>query len=87
MQTTIDLSQFICMGVNHWKAEVEVRERFSITNEDKQRVFLQAAASQGVKNLFIYSTCNRTELFGYGADFEHLLRLLLNHSKGTKKIS
>lgn len=85
METTIDLSQFICLGVNHWKAEVEVRERFSITNEDKQRAFLHAAYDQGIKNLFIYSTCNRTEIFGYGADFEHILRLLLNHSKGTKK--
>lgn len=84
MEQSIEISSFCCIGINHWKAEVEVRERFSMVNESLQRKLLSSASEQGIRNLFVYSTCNRTELFAYGADYEHLLRLLLNHSKGSK---
>lgn len=76
------IEEFVAVGINHWNAPVEVRERFSFTNE-KRDAFLDDAASYGLKDIVMLSTCNRTELFARTSQEGVLSRFLLNHVTGT----
>lgn len=73
---------FTLIGINHWDAPVEVREKFSL-DESRKRLFLDAARREGIQSIFIVSTCNRTEVIANGASTQELIRLLTNYSDGN----
>ncbi len=50
------------IGVNHKTAPIEVRERIAISREDLPEVTRALAATPGVTECMIVSTCNRVEL-------------------------
>lgn len=75
-------NDFTLIGINHWDAPVEIRERFSL-NESRKRLFLDAARREGILSIFIVSTCNRTEVIANGASAQELIRLLTNYSCGN----
>jgi len=75
-------NDFTLIGINHWDAPVEVREKFSL-DEPRKRLFLDAARREGIQSIFIVSTCNRTEILAYGASPQELIRLLTNYSDGN----
>lgn len=76
------ISDFTLIGINHWDAPVEVREKFSL-DESQKRLFLDAAQREGINSLFAVSTCNRTEIIANGASAQELIRLLITYSDGT----
>ena len=67
------------MGVNHWEASIEVRERFSLTDAQKQAL-IEGAKREGIRSLFVISTCNRTEIIAQDASPQELIRLLITYS-------
>jgi len=75
-------NDFTLIGINHWDAPVEVREKFSL-DESRKRLFLDAARREGILSIFIVSTCNRTEVIANGASAQELIRLLTNYSDGN----
>ena len=75
-------NDFTLIGINHWDAPVEVREKFSL-DESRKRLFLDAARREGIHSIFIVSTCNRTEIIANGASAQELIRLLTNYSDGN----
>ena len=78
------LQDFSSIGVNHWSAPVAVRERFSLSDEQKAALYTDAKAL-GIEQLIIISTCNRTELFTQQAETSDLINLLVKHSNGNAK--
>jgi glutamyl-tRNA reductase len=76
------IQDFTTIGINHWDAPVEVREKFSLHTESIKRM-LDGARREGITSMFVVSTCNRTELFSYGASTSELIRLLTNYSNGS----
>lgn len=80
MHPTTD--NFTLIGINHWDAPVEIRERFSL-DESRKRLFLDAARREGIHSIFVVSTCNRTEIIANGASAQELIRLLTNYSDGN----
>ncbi|MEX0648950.1 MAG: glutamyl-tRNA reductase [Balneolaceae bacterium] len=76
------IQDFTAIGINHWDAPVEVREKFSL-KENGLATMLRGAKREGVSSLFVVSTCNRTEVFAQGATTRELIRLLTSYSKGT----
>lgn len=76
------LNDYTLIGINHWEAPVEVREKFSL-NDERKRLFLDGARREGINSIFVVSTCNRTEIFAYGASTRELIRLLTNYSDGN----
>ncbi len=74
---------FAVVGVSHWFAPLEVRERFAL-NADAVEALLREAQSMGVDSLMAVSTCNRTELFLHGDRTEVAIGLLVKHSTGTR---
>lgn len=73
---------FTAIGITHWDAPVEIREKFSL-NKDCMSLLLEGAEREGIRSLFIVSTCNRTEIFALGASTKELIRLLTTYSHGT----
>lgn len=73
---------FTLIGINHWDAPVEVREKFSL-DDSRKRLFLDGARREGIESIFIVSTCNRTEIIATGATTRELIRLLTNYSEGN----
>lgn len=74
---------FCAVGINHWKADVALRERFSLS-EVQKKAFFEDARNRGLLNLLVISTCNRTELFAFDADPVLVVDLLVAHSAGTR---
>lgn len=76
------IQDFTTIGINHWDAPVEIREKFSL-DSNKVSLLLEGASREGIDSLFIVSTCNRTELFAMGVTTQELIRLLTTYSNGT----
>ena len=74
--------RFLAIGLNYEKADAETRGKFSLVPE-AAAALLDQARDEGIDGLLVISTCNRTELFGFAAAPQHLIRLLSTHSNGT----
>ena len=56
------LSSLVLVGVNYKTAPIELRERIAISREDLPETTRALAATTGVSECMIVSTCNRVEL-------------------------
>lgn len=68
--------KLIVIGLNHKTAPLEVRERFSFTQEQLPRVLDKLSSLEGVSEALLLATCNRTELYAVLDDPEAALPLL-----------
>ncbi|MFK8058527.1 MAG: glutamyl-tRNA reductase [Polaribacter sp.] len=75
---------FYNIGVSYKKADAETRGKFSVSKEN-QIALLQAAKNLGISGVFIISTCNRTEIFGFVNRPCLLIELLCEFSEGDSK--
>jgi glutamyl-tRNA reductase len=73
---------FYNIGVSYKKADAKMRGRFSVSKEN-QTALLSAAKEKGITSIFIISTCNRTEIFGFASRPCLLIELLCDFSEGT----
>lgn len=81
---TQEISRFWVAGINYKKTDASIRGQFAI-NEDQYANVLDLARKQGVKELFILSTCNRTEIYGMASDSEVLVDLLCSETTGSSE--
>jgi glutamyl-tRNA reductase len=51
------------LGLNHITAPIEVREKVAVSGESLPAVLLELRGQQGVDEVAILSTCNRTEIY------------------------
>lgn len=72
---------FFAIGVNYRKTDVAMRSEFAVSEEQYRRI-LARAKDQGINELFILSTCNRTELYGFAPQADQLIDLLCAETKG-----
>lgn len=73
---------FYNIGVSYKKADANTRGKFSLSKEN-QRALLQLAKEKGLQGLFVLSTCNRTEIFGFAERPCQLIELLCEFSEGS----
>jgi glutamyl-tRNA reductase len=73
---------FYNIGVSYKKADAEMRGKFSVSKEN-QAALLNSAKERGITSIFIISTCNRTEIFGFANRPCLLIELLCDFSEGT----
>jgi len=78
----IDISKFFTVGINYKKTDVSRRGLFAISNE-QYRDILQKAVEYGIRELFILSTCNRTEIYGFAENADQLIQLICNETAGN----
>lgn len=77
------LDRFCIAGINYHKADAATRGLFSITNEAFATLGKSAKAA-GLKSVFVVSTCNRTEIYGFAESVMQLVELLVPHTNGDK---
>ena len=77
-------NHFYNIGVSYKKADAEMRGKFSVSKEN-QKALLIVAKEKGISAIFIISTCNRTEIFGFANRPCLLIELLCDFSEGTVK--
>ncbi|MFD2892303.1 glutamyl-tRNA reductase [Flavobacterium chuncheonense] len=73
---------FYAIGLSYKKADAEMRGKFSLDEQAKTNLLLQAKA-EGIESLIVTSTCNRTEIYGFSQHPFQLIKLLCENSQGT----
>ncbi|HTO34964.1 MAG TPA: glutamyl-tRNA reductase [Flavobacterium sp.] len=73
---------FYAVGLSYRKADAEIRGKFSLDNSAKTRLLEQAKA-ENLHGLFVVSTCNRTEIYGFAQHPFQLIKLLCDNCIGT----
>lgn len=76
-----NISNFYVAGINYKKSDASVRGQFAINN-DQYAAILKKAAQQGLTEIFILSTCNRTEIYGFAYCSHQLVELLCSETIG-----
>jgi glutamyl-tRNA reductase len=76
-----DISDFFVAGINYKKSDAAVRGLFAINN-DQHSTILERASHQGLNEIFILSTCNRTEIYGFAFSSRQLIDLLCSETVG-----
>lgn len=77
----MNIDKLCIAGINYKKAEAEMRGLFAIDNVQHASI-LSAAGFLGLNELFVLSTCNRTEIYGFTDDAETLINLLCSKTAG-----
>jgi glutamyl-tRNA reductase len=77
-----DISDFCIAGINYKKTDASRRGEFAIGNEQYSYI-LQAAPSYGLHAMFVLSTCNRTEIYGFTKDVREIIQLLCTQTVGS----
>lgn len=73
---------FYAIGLSYKKADAEMRGKFSL-NENTRIDLLKQAKIENIESLFVISTCNRTEIYGFAEHPFQLIKLLCDNSLGT----
>ncbi|QEC41863.1 glutamyl-tRNA reductase [Pseudobacter ginsenosidimutans] len=81
-QSSKDISKFFIAGINYKKTDAAIRGKFAISN-DQYASLLSLAPSYGLNELFILSTCNRTEIYGFADQPDQLIQLLCHQTEGN----
>jgi len=80
----VDISNFVVAGINYKKMDAATRGQFSV-NSDEYENILALAPSFKSDALFVLSTCNRTEIYGFAGEPSVLIDLLCTQTKGDKQ--
>lgn len=77
-----NISNFFVAGINYKKSDASIRGQFAI-NQDQYSSILEKAGSVGLNEIFIISTCNRTEIYGFANGSQQLVDLLCSQTAGS----
>jgi glutamyl-tRNA reductase len=75
-------TSFYALGLSYKKADAAIRGKFSLDNQAKATLLIQAEA-EGIEALLVTSTCNRTEIYGFAQHPYQLIKLLCENSNGS----
>jgi len=78
-----NIQNFWVVGINYKKTDASLRGLFAVNNEQYDYL-LSIAPDHGLNELFILSTCNRTEIYGFADDASQLTDLLCTVCSGDK---
>jgi len=78
----MDINQFYIAGINYKKTDASVRGRFAIS-EAHYSLLLNKAPLVNVSEIFVLSTCNRTEIYGLAPNADVLINLLCSETTGS----
>ena len=83
LQTT-HINHFCIAGINYKKTDADVRGQFAVNNSQYAQL-LQQAGKIGLTELFVVSTCNRTEIYGFAQEPQQLTKLLCSVTEGSEE--
>ncbi len=65
-------------GISHRVANIEIREKFSLGKEEISQFYYNLHEQKSIKELFILSTCNRTEFYLYGSEDNEIKKWIIS---------
>lgn len=77
----MEMKQFFTVGINYKKTDAAIRGEFAIGSEQYASL-LEKATRKGIKEVFVLSTCNRTEIYGIADNAQVLIDLLCHETAG-----
>ena len=77
-----NIIRYYVVGLSYKNADLLTRGKFSLSKLQTS-LLLQQAKSDGLNELMVISTCNRTELYGIVEDPQKLIDYLCKFSRGT----
>src|SRR5687767_295837 len=77
-----DIANFFIAGINYKKSDASIRGQFSINGEQYFQV-ISSAPRFNIKEFFVLSTCNRTEIYGFAENAATLQELLCEQTEGS----
>ena len=80
---THSIHDFWVVGINYKKTDASVRGSFAVSNEQYEQM-LALAPEYGFTELFVLSTCNRTEMYGVSGNAQNFIDLLFRVCSGDK---
>ena len=80
-----DISNFWIAGINYKKTDAAIRGQFAVQGEQYATI-LEMASAHGLNELFVLSTCNRTEIYGFADNASQLIDLLCSQTAATKQL-
>ena len=81
MENFNELTNFYVIGISYRNADLYTRGKYSLSKEQRL-IILEKAKSFKIKEIFITSTCNRTEIYSFSENSSTLVNLLCENSKG-----
>lgn len=75
------MDQFFVAGINYRKSDAGIRGDFAV-NHEQYASLLSHAKKAGLSEVFVLSTCNRTEIYALAPDAELLINLLCRETVG-----
>jgi len=72
-------THFYQVGIDHHTAPVEIREGFALNEEQASHLIYDYKQSGG-DGMLILSTCNRSEIYGFGNCPRHLIDMYCHHT-------
>ncbi len=79
-----ELSKFFIAGINYKKSDAATRGMFAVNNDQYANI-LELAPEHHIYSLFIISTCNRTEIYGFAENAGQLINLLCTQTAGNSE--
>ena len=79
------LANFFVVGLNYRKTDAVVRGQFAVNDQQYVSILVQASLQQ-LDELFILSTCNRTEIYGFALHPDQLIKLICSETKGDEEV-
>lgn len=76
-----DIINFCIAGINYKKTDASLRGDFAI-GADQYQAVLELAPQYGLHELFILSTCNRTEIYGITDNVQQLVKAICTQTAG-----
>lgn len=76
----------VVVGISHNTAPVEIRERFTFTEDEAGAAVAELSEMQGVEECMVLSTCNRTEIYAASDNADSCIESIkqyLSDSSGT----
>ncbi len=68
------MMQIVLVGLNHKSAPVEVRERFSFSQEAIEEGLIKLYQKKSIEECSVLSTCNRVEVYAVSSDADQCVR-------------
>eukprot|EP01136_Pigoraptor_vietnamica_P026631 Opistho-1_new@81877 len=77
----MQINHFFTAGINYKKTDAAIRGEFAI-GAAQYASLLEKAAKAGIEEVFVLSTCNRTEIYGVADNVNVLIDLLCSETSG-----
>jgi len=78
------LNDFSIVGINYRKSDMDIRGKFSLSNEQSVLLLKQSVIKK-IAGCLVLSTCNRTEIYGLSENSDDLVELFCANTNCTRK--